>query len=67
MSPLRVPGELHLFVPLLVTDMPWIRLSSDAVSLGELLRTAVKGRGEKYEPENWAQLEVVLSVSAGGK
>lgn len=30
MSPLRVPGELHLFVPVFVTDMPWIRLLSDA-------------------------------------
>lgn len=33
MSPLRVPGELPLFVPVFVTDMPWIRLLSDALFL----------------------------------
>lgn len=33
MSPLRVPGELHLFVPGFVPDMPWIRLLSDALFL----------------------------------
>lgn len=33
MSPLRVPAELHLFVPVFVTDMPWIRLLSDALFL----------------------------------